>query len=320
MELADNRRGHVKDSVDKVYFKDKEKACDLWNGLVVEQGPLLTPDMLREVNVEQNAVLIDADGNIKPDNGLRDIVYFVDAGKDSFYYCIEVQSSQDRTMPVRVMNYDAHKYKLEIEDKDFNDKQAFYPVVSVVLNLSKGPWAAPCGIRGMFNGLSDELRRLIPEYSYILIDPYVLEEEKYSRLYTDLKYVLNYIAASGNPDKMRLLYQKSKGAFLSAKAVMLLNERLNVNFKMPVGEEEIEMCVAMEQLKAEWTAEGRAEGRMEGRMEGRAEGRAEMRVEMQERIALQALRMKMNCNDIQKLTSLSMEEITSLARINGVSV
>ena len=68
------------------------------------------------------------------------------------------------------------------------------------------------------------------------------------------------------------------------------------------------MCVAMEQLKAEWTAEGRAEGR------------AEMRVEMQERIALQALRMKMSCKDIQKLTSLSMEEITSLARINGVSV
>ena len=311
MELEEKRKGNVKDSVDKVYFKDKEKACDLWNGLVVEQGPLLAPEMLREVNVEQNAVLIDAAGNVEPDNGLRDIVYFVEAGQDSFYYCIEIQSSQDRTMPVRIMNYDARKYKLEIEDKDFNDKQAFYPVVTVVLNFSKGAWTAPCGIRGMFNTLSEGLRQLVSEYSYILIDPYVLDEEKYSRLYTDLKYVLNYIAVSGDGEKFELLYEKSKGAWISAKAVMLLNEHLNINFKMPEGKEEIEMCVAMEQLKAKWTAEARAEARAEALAEGLAKG-CEVN-------ALNALRLKLSFEDVSRITGLSIEKISSLANAIGLA-
>ena len=117
-----------------------------------------------------------------------------------------------------------------------------------------------------------------------------------------MKYVLNYIAASGNPDKMRLLYQRSKGAFLSAKAVMLLNEHLNVNFKMPVGEEEIEMCVAMEQLKAEWTAEARAEGRAVER----------------EVNALNALRLKLSFEEVSKITGLSIDRIANLA--NGIGL
>ena len=57
------------------------------------------------------------------------------------------------------------------------------------------------------------------------------------------------------------------------------------------------MCVAMEQLKAEWTAEARAEGHV-----------AEREIN-----ALNALRLKLSFGDVSKITGLSIEKIASLA-------
>ena len=70
------------------------------------------------------------------------------------------------------------------------------------------------------------------------------------------------------------------------------------------------MCVAIEQLKAKWTAEARAEARAEGRVEGRAVER--------EVNALNALRLKLSFEEVSKITGLSIDRIANLA--NGIGL
>ena len=60
------------------------------------------------------------------------------------------------------------------------------------------------------------------------------------------------------------------------------------------------MCVAMEQLKAKWTAEARAEALAEGLAKG-----CEVN-------ALNALRLKLSFEDVSRITGLSIEKIASL--------
>ena len=71
------------------------------------------------------------------------------------------------------------------------------------------------------------------------------------------------------------------------------------------------MCVAMEHLKAKWTAEARAEAYAEGLAEGRV---AEREVH-----ALNALRLKLSFEDVSRITGLSIEKIASLANAIGVA-
>ncbi|MBR6372949.1 MAG: hypothetical protein IKS20_07195, partial [Victivallales bacterium] len=86
-------------------------------------------------------------------------------------------------------------------------------------------------------------------------------------------------------------------------------------------------CVAMEQLKAKWTAEARAEARAEalaeglakGCAEGRAEGLAEGLAKGCEVNALNALRLKLSFEDVSRITGLSIEKISSLANAIGLA-
>ena len=80
------------------------------------------------------------------------------------------------------------------------------------------------------------------------------------------------------------------------------------------------MCVAMEQLKAEWIAEARAEGYAEEYAEGYAKGLAEAYTKVCEVHAINALRLNLSFEDVSKITGLSIEKIVSLANAIGLSV
>ena len=52
----------------------------------------------------------------------------------------------------------------------------------------------------------------------------------------------------------------------------MLNEVTNSKLKIPEQEEKIDMCKAIQDIRADGRAEGRAEGQAEGRAEGEARG------------------------------------------------
>jgi predicted transposase/invertase (TIGR01784 family) len=65
-------------------------------------------------------------------------------------------------------------------------------------------------------------------------------------------------------------------------------------------------------LKTEASAEGRAEGHKEGLAEGRTEGLTEGREEEKQTIARNALAEGLTPDFVQKITGLSLDEITKL--------
>lgn len=61
---------------------------------------------------------------------------------------------------------------------------------------------------------------------------------------------------------------------------MIISVCTNVEFKLPEGEELVDVCKAIEDIKKDALDVGRDEGRVEGRAEGREEERRDTAVRM----------------------------------------
>ena len=77
-------------------------------------------------------------------------------------------------------------------------------------------------------------------------------------------------------------------------------------YKIPEGEEQIDMCKAIEDMKDD--------ARMEGRAEGRAEGRQEGSLQMANDMAKKMLQHNEPIEKIIEYTSLSNQQIQELAQ------
>ena len=104
-----------------------------------------------------------------------------------------------------------------------------------------------------------------------------------------------------------LLTDNKRFQNIDRKAVQVINTVTHSNLKTRENEDGETMCIALDQIQAEF----KEEGRMEGKREGRAE----------ERIAL-AIRMlktgEYSLSQIAGITLLSEEEIQALSQKNNI--
>ena len=98
---------------------------------------------------------------------------------------------------------------------------------------------------------------------------------------------------------------------IDRKAVQVINTVTHSDLKVEENEDGENMCIALDQIQAEFKEEGRMEGRKEGIIEGKAA----------ERIAL-AVRMlktgEYSLSQITSITLLSEEEIQALSQKNNI--
>ena len=124
------------------------------------------------------------------------------------------------------------------------------------------------------------LLKYIPDYRINLVAPAELQENEYRKFHTPLGQVIEYIRVSRDKDKLDQLIQKDpRYSRMDRDSANLINAVTNSKLTYPEEGDEIDMCKAIDDMRADAKAEGIEEGRAEGRAVGIEEGRAEGKTE-----------------------------------------
>jgi predicted transposase YdaD len=112
------------------------------------------------------------------------------------------------------------------------------------------------------------------------VAPAEFQENEYKKFHTPLGQVLEYIRVSKDKEKLDQLLQKDPiYSKMERDSANLINTVTNSKLTYMEEGNVIDMCKAIEDMRADAKAEGIEEGRAEGRAVGIEEGRAEGKTE-----------------------------------------
>ena len=312
--------GCVYDAQLKLLLRSKEYAADICNAVVYGGRLVVTAEMLEPRPVEQNAVIARGSGGFATDNRFRDLAFFVRRGEDGegFLLCLEVQCGQDQEMPLRVLEYNAREIMRFSGEAGYRESHRLPLVVTLVLNFSEGPWKGPRSLLDMAEYSDAELGQVAEQSRLVIVDPFAMGDKMLGRFCTDLKFMLCCWRLSRNDEALQAFLESQRGlVFPSLEMRRTLYMFFNMEFDEAVEDTEGGigvMCEAIRQIRAKGIEEGRKEGIEEGIEKGIEKGKEEGIAQSKHDVAVNALRMKLSFKTIQKLTGLSHESISSIAR------
>ncbi|MBQ9926396.1 MAG: hypothetical protein IJO65_00335 [Lachnospiraceae bacterium] len=119
----------------KVYFSDKERYADLWNGSLFQGREVVKPQELEEVSP-----VLDVAEETEAEEMLRDLVMKQSlTGQRFALWTVENQEHVDYGMPVRVMRQEAMAYGEQIrQKKKENAKKGLKPGGEFLYKVKKG--------------------------------------------------------------------------------------------------------------------------------------------------------------------------------------
>ena len=305
----------VKDTVAKLYLQNPELVADLFNVFTFKGERRVSAEMLKPFPTEETTVKLDEAGNETTAQLRRDLSYIAYTdGAAVYFLCVEVQSSADWTMPVRVMRYDAARYLYQIDMRKGQGKAVLLPVFTLVLNLSSGPWNGPRSLHDMMGDIDGRLKKAVPNYSINIADPYTASRKTLGMLCTEIKDVLIYFRASKDRKGFMRFLQSRHAASLSDKAIRVLNTYLDTKLEPQNNERRnTKMCVAWEYFEQQAISKGLNKGLKKGLKKGLTRGRKEGREETSEKFVMGALENNLDYETIHKITGLSLAKIKKIA-------
>ncbi len=212
---------------------------------------------------------------------------------------IEFQSTVDRRMALRMMDYTA-RILMALRREDLGPDGAYPPILPIVVYNGRRPWSAAQDVRQLFAPAPAELTGNLPSQRYLLIE---LQNVEPARLADPSAIaMMARLEQARTPDELEaavidlVAWIEDAGApelivAFRAWVTLVLARRFGaeegIGELMPTSEEELDMTefVAGDlfdrvwQWREEAEAAGRADGIAAGRAEGRAQGIAEGRVE-----------------------------------------
>ena len=211
----------------------------------------------------------------------RDVVKKMSDGVEFNILGLEIQDKTHYAMPLRTMTYDALGYIKEYNDvkkhhklnKDsfsspeeflsgIDKSDRFHPIITLVLYYGESLWDGPTCLSDMMISMSDNIKEYFSDYKLNLVQ--ILDSDKYTFYNEDVRDIF-YIARS--------IYNKDIDAILSKyktrnvdnevmKLISVLTATPQIMNLCKPNEQggKVNMCKAMEELKAEWQNESRNEG------------------------------------------------------------
>lgn len=184
---------------------------------------------------------------------------------------IENQQHVHYGMPVRNMLYDALSYSKQIdelsrkhiEDKDYGAGAADFlsgihkgdrlrPVVTLVMYWTPEAWDGPMSIYQMLEDCDAKLLEVIPDYRINLLTPHGISDADFGKFRTKLGAALQFIKASKDKDKLNsALESNPEFQHFDRQTVGLINAVTNSRIQVKDGEEEINVCTAINDMKKE---------------------------------------------------------------------
>ena len=273
-----------KDSVSKKYLQDKDRFADLFNFYLYDGQQVIQPEQLREMDTTAISLPYGQDGKVSSVQKQRDIIKVVSAMTDGhcdyLLLAIEVQSELHYAMPPKNMLYDAMQYADQIyqtakthrKNQDeasttgeflsgFYKTDKLLPVITLTVYLDAAEWDAPRSLHEMLLVEDERLLPFIPDYKLNLITPANIDDTDFAKFHTELSPVLKYLKYSRSKDKLNeVVHTDPIYRRLDRDSAEVINIVTGSNLSIEQGKESIDMCQAIEEMRAESRAEGRAEG------------------------------------------------------------
>ena len=163
---------------------------------------------------------------------------------------VEHQSTFDKNMIFRLLNYDAMTYINQVESK-----KEVYPVGSFVLYTGDKKWNTPLELNDYFD-IPEELKAYINEWKFIFVDVKEIDTSKIKDEQT--RYFIEAIQEmyKGNFEGLHRRIKMNRDNFIYAA---IITGSLDLIRDLPEGDE-IDMCEGMERMAEGFRNEGRKEG------------------------------------------------------------
>ena len=217
----------------------------------------------------------------------RDLLKFAAMMQDSYanYVILGVENQMEvhYAMPVRNMVYDALQYDKQVamiaadnrRNKRFSGgnirnsgeflsgflkTDKILPIITLTIYFGTEPWDGPLSLREMYDISDSKLLDFVPDYRVQLIQPMTLSEDDFEKFHTSLREVLQTIKYSVDAQKLtEYIVQNERMHHLELSAANVINTVAGIGLEIRQDRGKVDMCKAIEDLKAESREEGRAE-------------------------------------------------------------
>jgi hypothetical protein len=170
-----------------------------------------------------------------------------------------------------------NKHSFGMKHHFFKDDR-LKPAVNLTLYWGRKKWQTPLRLRDMLdmNALPESMQNLVGDYPVHLIHMRSIPDEDLEKMDSDLKYVLGMLKCSRSKRKYQAFIEKNKDFFrrIPRSAVDVLDVFMNIKGVMQYlqyieneenGEEETDMCKALDDIVKDSEKRGEKRGRQEGR-------------------------------------------------------
>ena len=107
-------------------------------------------------------------------------------------------------------------------------------------------------IHEMFSRQDERVLALVPDYKVNLIAPVMIEDEDFGKFQSSLKEVLSFIKYARDKDELKKVLDADESfRHLGRAEVDVLNACVGAKIAVKQGEEAIDVCLAIEQMKEE---------------------------------------------------------------------
>lgn len=274
-----NSTTHQKDVSLKTFWRDNEHFADLFNATVFNGKQVLKPNKLTEMDTDVSATIQSKSYNESITRN-RDVVKKMSDGVEFNILWLEIQDKTHYAMPLRTMTYDALGYIKEYNDikkhhklnKDsfssheeflsgINKSDRFHPIITLVLYYGESLWDGPTCLSDMMVSMPDNIKAYFSDYKLNLVQ--ILDSDKYTFYNEDVRDVFNIVRSIYNKD-IDSIFSEYKTRNVDNEVIKLISvltatpQIMNLCKPNEQGGK-VNMCKAMEELKAEWQGESKKE-------------------------------------------------------------
>lgn len=255
-----------KDITEKALEDLEDVFADITNVLLFDGEAVIDGNDLEEASPYSNYT---ADGKVREQE--RDVVkYWKKSELRIATIGFENQTSCDRDMPLRVINYDGAAYRKQFSPQNSNPR---YPVVPIVLYYGyKHHWDGPRTLRECLE-IPKELDGYVGDYPLNIFEIAYLEDEQLSKFKSDFKLVADYFVQmrkNGDyvPPTDEITHVQE---VLSLMSALTNDNRFVESYEEVKKEKKVNMCVVLDKVEQKGIERGIEKGIEVGKITARYE-------------------------------------------------
>lgn len=287
------------DIVTKNYLKDPYIFADIFNYYIYGGKQVIKPNELTERDTAKIALPYGSDGEAVAVQKFRDVQKLYAAKTDGkalyILFGIESQANVHLAMPVRNGLYDMMDYASQVEqiaklhkrndkrkkkpDKDeflsgFWREDRLIPSITLTIYFSPEPWDAPLSLSEMMGEMSPQTRAFLNDYRIHLMAPAQMSDDEIMQLDSSMREVLLFIKYSkDNKSLEKIVQSEDRFKGLERRAADVIEVITKSGLKFKPGEEVVDMCEAIKQIRLESERVGEERGILIGEKLGEERGK-----------------------------------------------